>query len=851
MKGPDGEMKGPDGEMKSQQAKECSSAEIKFKLKSCTEYPDLNFRIPPPTAQCKTFRIRAFRYVQVIIFAVNEINNNKKLLPNITLGFSLYDGCFSEIRALESTLRLLTGQQQAVPNYSCKSGALIPGFVGDEGAPSALPMARVLGIYRYPQISFGAARTLLSDKIQFPSFFRTVAPDINQAHGMAKMMKYFGWSWVGIIGAGTDNNIESLMNLKNEILKTGTCIEFLEVISIKNTYTSVLQIIDTIQKSTAKIILNYATVQYAIPVIEEAASQNVTGKVWIAPTYWSISPDLSKKIKDALNGSVGFAVHRGLIPGFKEFLYNVHPSKFPDDPFVKRFWEEAFFCKWQGPENQQSSSYMARGDLFPCTGEEKPDTLDTTLFDVNNFRFTYAVYNAVYSFAYALYNLQKCKQNEGPFNNGSCNSHRNFRPWQIFHYMKSTRFVNSGGEEIFYDKYGDSPAIYDIQNWQVLIDGSGRYVKVGVYNSSAESGQELTIKSSDILWSEDFPVTPRSVCSESCPPGHRMAVQEGKPVCCFDCVPCPIGEITNQSDATECIRCLEDKWHNAKHTDCISKVVEFLSYEEPLGVSLTFSAICFSVISTFILGLFATNRDTPIVKANNREVSYILLASLSLCFLSSLIFIGEPKKMSCLLRQTGFGIIFSVCVSSILAKTIIVVIAFKATVPNSNLRKWVGLKTPVTIILFCSLIQVIICTVWITSAPSFPERNMKSQDGKIILQCNEGSIAIFYCMLGYLFFLASVSFIVAFLVRNLPDSFNEAKFITFSMLVFTSVWISFIPAYLSTTGKYMVAVEVFAILASSAGLLVCIFFPKCYIILLQPNLNTKEMVGKGNVAHKK
>ncbi|XP_043932115.1 vomeronasal type-2 receptor 26-like [Protopterus annectens] len=345
--------------------------------------------------------------------------------------------------------------------------------------------------------------------------------------------------------------------------------------------------------------------------------------------------------------------------------------------------------------------------------------------------------------------------------------------------------------------------------------------------------------------------TPRSVCSESCPPGLRVAVQEGKPLCCFDCVSCPTGEITNQSDARECLRCAEDHWHNEKHTQCRPKVVDFLSYEEPLGLSLAFFAIYLSAVSASILGLFVKNQETPIVKANNREISYLLLLSLCFCFLSSLIFIGEPKKMSCLLRQIGFGIIFSICVSSILAKTIIVVIAFKATVPNSKLRKWVGLKTPFMVILFCFLIQVIICCVWIANTPSFPERNMNSQDGKIILQCNEGSITVFYCMLGYLFFLASVSFIVAFLVRNLPDSFNEAKYITFSMLVFTSVWVSFIPAYLSTTGKYMVAVEIFAILASSAGLLVCIFFPKCYIILFRPNLNTRgNVVGKGNTGYK-
>ncbi|MEE6490728.1 hypothetical protein FKM82_015981 [Ascaphus truei] len=499
--------------------------------------------------------------------------------------------------------------------------------------------------------------TVFDDRIQFPSLFRTVASTRVLNTAIVQLLKHFGWTWVGIITS--DEKLSTSEELRQEIVRSGSCIEFVFVSPQKITEHT----FENLDRHSAGVIILVFTLEHLLHFVSFLGKSNIMSrKVFILSS--DFLPQKQSNGKEdtlwALNGSLFFTLGNGHIPGLKEFLYKASPAIYPNNRLLNELWLVLFKCYHAGYTESKRI----------CKKNFSMESLSPFDYDVNNFRLTYSLYTAVYSLAHALHNMYSAAMKKQKLERLNLNT---FYPWK----------------------------------------------------------------------------TPQSVCIANCYPGYRKAPQRGKPACCYDCVPCSEGEISNMTDMENCLRCPEDEWPDELRVTCVQRTVHFLSIEDSLGETLVSLTLIFCAITAAVLGIFIIHRDTAIVRANNRDLSYTLLTSLMLSFLCSLLFIGQPVKLTCLVQQAAFSIIFTVAVSSVVAKTITVFVAFTSTKPGSKFRRWAG-RSSNYIVLLCSLGEVGICTVWLIHSPPFPERNTETEVGKLILQCNVGSALAYYVALAIL-----------------------------------------------------------------------------------------------------
>ncbi|XP_008047641.2 taste receptor type 1 member 1 [Carlito syrichta] len=758
------------------------------------------------------FNGHGYHLFQAMRLSIEAINNSTVLLPNVTLGYELYDVC-SESANVYATLSVLSlpgtrhiDIQGDFLHYSPKIVAVI----GPDSTDHAATTAALLSPFLVPLISYEASSTTLSVKRQYPSFLRTIPSDRHQVEVMVLLLQRFRWVWISLVGSYGDYGQQGVQALENQATDQGICIAFKDIVPLSARVGDerMQGMMNRLARAGTTVVVVFSSRRLARVFFESVVLANLTGKVWIASEDWAISRHITGVPGIQGIGTVlGVAIQLRLVPGLKEF-------------------EEAYAQADKGaplpcPTGAWCSSNQLCRECCAFTAHTTP-TLGP--FSMSS---AYNVYQAVYTVAHGLHQLLGCAS-------GAC-SRSQVYPWQLLEQIHKANFLLHEDTVTFNDN-GDPLSGYNIIAW----DWIGFKWTFTVIGSSTASPVRLDINETKIQWHRKDNQVPQSVCSSDCLEGHQRVVV-GSHHCCFECVPCESGTFLNKSDLYRCQPCGKEEWAPEGSQTCFPRTVVFLAWHECISWVLLAANTLLLVVVVGTVGLFAWHQDTPVVRSAGGWLCFLMLGSLAGASCSLYGFFGEPTLPACLLRQAIFALGFTIFLSCLTVRSFQLVIIFKfSTKVPTFYHTWVQNHGAALFIMISSMAQLLICLTWLAVWTPLPTREYQRFPQLVVLECTETNSLGFMLAFGYNGLLSVSAFACSYLGKDLPENYNEAKCVTFGLLLNFVSWIAFFTVASVYQGKYLPAVNVLAVLSSLSSGFSGYFLPKCYVIVCRPDLNSTE-----------
>lgn len=239
--------------------------------------------------------------------------------------------------------------------------------------------------------------------------------------------------------------------------------------------------------------------------------------------------------------------------------------------------------------------------------------------------------------------------------------------------------------------------------------------------------------------------------------------------------------------------------------------------------------------------IFVQKANTPVVKSAGGWLCFVMLSALAGASASLYCYFGVPNKFTCLLRTSMYTISFNVCLACMAARSFQIVLIFKMASKAPGLYEaWKNHHGCSFFIGACTGLQGLIFLIHLCVSPPFPYKNYHMADQSITLECkNQDSVVP---ILGFICngLLGIFCFVISYMGKDLPNSYNEAKCTTFSLIIYFASLISYCTTISIYKGKYLSAIHVVSLLFPLFGIFGSYFVPKIYIILFRSELNTHE-----------
>ncbi|XP_062584949.1 metabotropic glutamate receptor-like isoform X1 [Saccostrea cucullata] len=776
---------------------------------------------------------RGVQRAEAMLHTIDNINKNPEILPKIKLGAKIYDTCARGTFALERSLEFIRGSFTSIDSsdFSCDDGSKaranvtyenVAGVIGGSYSSVSIQVANLLRLFKLPQISYASTSADLSDKARYDYFSRTVPPDNFQAKAIVDIVEYFNWTYVSTVASEGDYGQSGIDEFKEKAKARNVCIaESIKILSNSNPSTFDDAIIKLKAKENARIVVLFLRIEDATNLLNAATRKGVASRfIWIASDAWGTQEKPVQQNADVAEGALTIELQSTLIPSFDRYFMSLTPSNNKRNPWFPEFWENVHNCSL-------SDKYQDQIDKPKCNGSERLSS--ATFKQETKVQFIHDAVHAIARAIDAMLNAT-CKTED------LCDEMRQINGKILRDYILNTTFDDGYGALVKFDEKGDAMGRYNIMNFQWNeTSHSYQYSTVGSWTD------RLSLDTDKIIWAGRTKETPSSRCSRPCNFNEIKFVGKDGDTCCWACIKCQEWQFLK--DEFTCEDCGEAMWPNPDKRGCYRLPEQHINIVSVYALIPVFLS-CIGLIVTFtVIVTFLKHNDTPVVMASGRELSYMLLSGCVLCYLVTFVLIARPSTITCAIQRAGIGLGFSVIYSSLLTKTNRISRIFDSARKSARRPPFISPKSQIVITLVLISIQVLFSIVWLVlERPGTRLYTPKNRRNEVILKCKTNDISFLVSLL-YNIILIIVCTLYAIKTRKIPENFNESKFIGFAMYTTCIIWLAFVPIYFGTLNSFEVQITTLCISISLSATvaLVCLFTPKMYIIVFQPEKNVRRL----------
>ncbi|KAM9111102.1 LOW QUALITY PROTEIN: taste receptor type 1 member 2 [Megaptera novaeangliae] len=753
-------------------------------------------------------KVLGYSLMQAARFAVEEISNDISLLPSVLLGYEMADTCHMS-NNVHPVLYFLS-QDDYFPPIQEDYSHYVPRVVaitGPDNSESPMTVAHFLSLSLLPQGSYGA----INDQLRFPAELRTAPGVHHQMEATVQLMLHFRWNGILVLPSSDDYGHGNSQLLSERLAHHDICIAFQETLPMPQPDQTMTQqeperleaIVGKLQQSVACAVAVFSPDLALFDFFREVLRQNFTGAVWIASESWAIDPVLHHLTQLQRTGTfLGITTQSVPIPGFSEFR-------------VRR--------------SQVSRPALNRSRLGATCNQECDTCMNTTesfntSLTLSGERVVYSVYSAVYTVVHAPQNLLGCNQT-------SCHKEVVY-PWQLLLEIWKVNFTLLG-HQIFFNEQGDLSLHLEVIQWQWHLS-QNPFQSIASYQQSKWQLKDIC----DISWHTPNSTIPVSMCSKDCQPGQKKKPAGIHP-CCFECIDCLSGTFLNATGEFDCQPCPSYEWSHRKDTSCFKRQLAFLEWHVAPTITVVVLAALGFLSTLAILIIFWRKFQTPMVRLAGGPVCFLLRTPQLMAYMVVPVYVGLPMVSTCLCLQAFFTLCFTICISCITVRSFQIICIFKMARRLPRAYGFFRYHGPYVFVAFITVLKTVIVGSSILAVTTNPTARTDPDDPKITtLSCNPSyhrgllintSLDLLVSVLGFGF---------AYIGKELPTNYYEAKFITFCMTFYFTSSV-FLCAFMSVyEGALVTILDLLVTVLHLLGITLGYFGPKCYMILFYLERNT-------------